>query len=273
MNRSARVTLSEETLKIIAAGVYRNDGNELVSIRDQTDRAIAGTVLFKTEDFPDDLRPTRTDATTIFEVTEETTLEAAARVTGHGAAALILNFASAKNPGGGFLSGSQAQEESLARSSSLYPCLTAKFEMYEFNRAGSSSLYSHWMIHSPDVPVFRGDDGALLNQPYLVSFITSPAVNAGAVMRNEPENAELIAPTNRERARRLLWLAERYGHRTLILGAWGCGVFGNDAHAIASMFYDLLHAEFAGSFDHVIMAIYDRTPDRDVLHAFKVRFA
>lgn len=275
MNRAARVALSEETLRIIEAGGYVGPRGGRVSIRDATDKAIERTQLFRDEDFPAILTPTRIAASTAFEVTAETTLAAAARIAGSvgGEDPFVLNFASAKNPGGGFLSGSQAQEESLARSSSLYPCLMARFEMYAFNRGRSSCLYSDWMIRSPAVPVFRDDGGRLLDRPYHATFLTAPAVNAGAVRRNEPHRAASIDAANCGRARKLLWVANRHGHRVLILGAWGCGVFGNDPAAIAAMFDDLLRGEFAGCFERVIMAIFDRTPGAGVYGAFAARFA
>ncbi|MEO7690116.1 MAG: TIGR02452 family protein [Sphingomonas sp.] len=268
MNRAARVAISQETLQIIEAGAYRNRAGDLVSIQAAASEAIANTRLFKPEDFPSHIDPIRHDVTTVFELTDETTLAAASRISGDEDDVFVLNFASAKNPGGGFLSGSQAQEESLARSSSLYSCLNAKFEMYDFNRANDSCLYSDWMIYSPKVPIFRADDGALLDAPYMASFVSSPAVNAGAVRRNEPDRVGLIDNVNRERARKILWIASQHRHRTLILGAWGCGVFQNDPRAIAGMFHDLLTGEYADSFGRVIMAVYDRTPDRDVYGAF-----
>ena len=268
MNRATRVAISQETLQIIESGAYRNGAGDLVSIQPATSRAIAATRLFKPDDFPSSADPIRLDAPTVFELTDETTLAAASRIRDEDDDALILNFASARNPGGGFLSGSQAQEESLARSSSLYPCLNAQFEMYDFNRANDSCLYSDWMIYSPKVPVFRDDDGALLDTPYMASFISSPAVNAGAVRHNEPECATSIDSVNRQRARKFLWIANQHRHRTLILGAWGCGVFQNDPHAIARMFHDLLTGEFSAGFERVIMAVYDKTADRHVYGAF-----
>ncbi|HBR75644.1 MAG TPA: TIGR02452 family protein, partial [Cyanobacteria bacterium UBA11159] len=62
---------------------------------------------------------------TQFEVRNETTLMGGERIalTQKFKKIGVLNFASAKNPGGGFLRGTQAQEESLARSSALYKSL------------------------------------------------------------------------------------------------------------------------------------------------------
>jgi len=102
-----------------------------------------------------------------------------------------LNFASARHPGGGFLGGAQAQEESLARTSGLYACLTSAHckKMYLINQQNKSCLYSHRIIYSPDVPVFKDDDGAILDEWYSMNFISAPAVNAG-VVRKRDRNAD-----------------------------------------------------------------------------------
>lgn len=270
MNNPNRKEIAQETLQTIENGNYRNNMGETVSIKEQTDYAIENSKLYRAEDFPQTFDLTKTENETRFEITDETTLEAAKRICkeDENANPFVLNFASAKNPGGGFLGGAQAQEESLARSSSLYPCLMANYEMYSFNRKGSSCLYSDWMIYSPKVPVFRNDDGSFVEKAYLVSFLTSPAVNAGAVKKSEPQKFDLIESTNRERARKLLWIADKENHQTLILGAWGCGVFQNDPHEIAQIFDNLLKNEFANCFERVIMAIYDKTPTQKVYNAF-----
>src|SRR5205085_8535036 len=119
---------------------------------------------------------------TSFEVTNETTLHAAKRMLDSGSEKVIaLNFASATKPGGSFINGAMAQEESLAYSSGLYPAINQMKEMYEHNKSLHSGLYSDYMVYSPDIPVFRNDNYQLVDEPYNVSFITSPAVNAGFV--------------------------------------------------------------------------------------------
>ncbi|HEY8559474.1 MAG TPA: TIGR02452 family protein [Pyrinomonadaceae bacterium] len=274
MNNLNRIELAQNTLRIIEQGSYRNDSGETVSIKDETVSAVENSKLFRTEDFPENFELEKNPGETSFEITDETTLEAAKRICRENANEnpFVLNFASGKNPGGGFLRGTIAQEESLAYASALYAVLTPHSAMYEHNRRNGSALYSDWMIYSPRVPVFRNDDGSLLQNPYSVTFLTSPAVNAGALRQNQPDKVHLIEPTNRERARKFLWLANRENHRTLILGAWGCGVFHNDPREIAAMFRDLLTGEFENSFARVIMAIYDKTPARNVYNAFAKAF-
>ena len=56
-------------------------------------------------------------------------------------------FASAKNPGGGFGNGAQAQEESLAASSALYACQQAAGQFCTFHRHQQDPRYSDRIIY------------------------------------------------------------------------------------------------------------------------------
>jgi uncharacterized protein (TIGR02452 family) len=170
-----------------------------------------------------------------------------------------LNFASAKNPGGGFLKGSNAQEESLARCSALYLSLTeCGDEMYQHNRNNlNGGLYSDYMIYSHEVPVFRADDAnnALLPgaEVYRVSFVSAPAVNA--TIAKKKYSQELILTTITQRMKRVLQCFAWHNHRTIVLGAWGCGVFGNDVHLIARLFMECLASDtLRGGFDRIVFA-------------------
>ena len=201
------------------------------------------------------------------DVTNESALEAAKRLGGEIAA---LVFASARNPGGGFLNGAQAQEESIARSSALYPHLLEAGDFYAYHRNHVDLTYSDRVIHSPDVPVFRDDKGELLAAPYPVSFLTAAAPNRAAVERNQPERAAGIPAILHRRAARVLEVAAAHGHRRLVLGAWGCGVFGNDPVTVAAAFRAALQDK--RYFDHVIFAILDRQHGTPTLAAFADSF-
>ena len=278
MNRDRRASMAQETLAILQQGTYVTSSGSRVDIAQSLADAVQRTRLYRPADFAASLplAPSTFKGDTKIEVTPETTLEAAQRLalSAPDDDALCLNFASAKNPGGGFLGGSQAQEESLARSSGLYLCLLSASEMYEYNRSLASCLYSDYMIYSPHVPVFRDDAGMLLEEPYFVSFLSVPAVNAGAVRRNEPQDRARIQPTMQARTAKLLWVAAQHQHRTLVLGAWGCGVFGNDPGMVAELFAGELRGTglYADRFAQIIFAIYDRSADQETRNAFVQRF-
>lgn len=105
MKRSTRVVLAQETLAICEAGEYRSANGRTISIRDELHSAKAGTRLYSLENPPILARKLSTHETQI-EVTNETTQSALAKLSSAGHLA-CLNFSSAKNPGGGFLNGSQ----------------------------------------------------------------------------------------------------------------------------------------------------------------------
>lgn len=253
--------IARETVAMAEAGHFVHPDAGVVTIGDKVAAAVAGTKHWLPGE-PLTLDGSNKDAPLV-EVTHESTLKAAQRV-GEGAACLV--FASAKNPGGGFLGGAQAQEESIARSSALYPCLLTVPEYYSFHRAQKDLRYSDRVIYSPSVPVFRDDKGNLLGQPYTTTFLTAAAPNLGAIQRNQPHHAPTVPEVLQRRATRVLQVAAAHGHRTLVLGAWGCGVFRNDPATVAHAFAVALKA--VNRFDHVVFAIYDRVSGTPVYSAF-----
>jgi uncharacterized protein (TIGR02452 family) len=170
-----------------------------------------------------------------------------------------LNFASAKNPGGGFLSGAQAQEESLARVSGLYTTLTRfQTDFYDFHQTQRNLLYSDRTIFSPNVPVFGTDEGVWLEEPWTVSFLTCAAANVGALQKNDPAKLPLVRRVMLQRTRFVLAVAAAQQIEALVLGAWGCGVFRNDPEVIAWLFAEVLaEPNLQGRFAEVVFAIYN----------------
>src|SRR5690348_4739297 len=147
-NRDKRAAMAKQTVAICEAGFYNPPSGNRVSIADELTAAMAGTVLYSPEK-PPVTQLSKIKRATRFEVRNETTFQALARLAGSGEHVACLNFASAKNPGGGFLNGSLAQEEALACASGLYPCLLKASEYYERNRANRSALYLDLAIFSP----------------------------------------------------------------------------------------------------------------------------
>jgi uncharacterized protein (TIGR02452 family) len=250
---------ARQTLSLIEAGEYTAPSGAVLSISSAQAAAVEGTRLYTPDQLPALRRRTGRGAPPRVQVTDETTQVAAQRLTlGEGVEDLVLlNFASARNPGGGFLNGARAQEEDLCRCSGLYPCLVTQMTYYQVNRAQSSLIYTDHMIYSPGVPFFqvRGR-GAYLERPFTASVITAPAPNAGPILRSDPGAGPLIREAFERRWANVLAVARDRGHRTVLLGAWGCGAFGNDpAVASDALAVWLDNGHFSGDFDRLVLAI------------------
>lgn len=163
----------------------------------------------------------------------------------------ILNFASYKNAGGMFLQGSSAQEESLCHASFLYNVLSEFKDYYAWNdKHKNRALYENRALYSPDV-VFTNDSVGTL-----CDVITCAAPNKSAAQKychvSDEENYNALE----SRIRFVLHIAEKEKVDTLILGAYGAGVFGQDATEVAQIFKRLLIEEF-WTFEKIIFAIPD----------------
>ena len=178
----------------------------------------------------------------------------------------VLNFASPTSPGGKFLDGARGQEESIARSSSLYVPLdtdTARpFYALHAGRGKNNGFHTHAMIYSPEVYLFRDDDGGWLDA-IPVDIVTSAAVNGRKVRRRYPHRDGLerkIEDAMHERMGRILALFEMKGTTSLVLGSFGTGWFQNDVGVVARIWRDLLvhrSARFGTAFREVLFCIPD----------------
>lgn len=164
----------------------------------------------------------------------------------------VLNFASAKNPGGGVLKGHNAQEESLCKASSLYPMIYQCDEFY--NPRPIDPYFTDRIIYTDSVYFFKNDYGQYIN-PIKCDVITcaAPSYAFYDYNRVDPlEHEEVIT----RRFTKVLMSAIENGRRNIILGAWGCGVFGNPPDINSGVFRNVLD-EYYNSFDDIIFAIPD----------------
>lgn len=170
---------------------------------------------------------------------------------------LVLNFADAHLVGGYFLQGSTVQEESLCRCSTLYGSINSKKAraMYDYNDEKNIPGDTDYMLISPNVFVFRDKGCELLPAPFKVAVATLPAPVASEVLYNGGSKDELGAII-KHRLLKLFVVAKNCGYKNLVLGAWGCGAFGNDARQVAAIFYELLFNEgYSKYFDAVAFPV------------------
>lgn len=157
----------------------------------------------------------------------------------------VLNFASYKFPGGGFIRGSSAQEEALCQHSYLYNVIS-DFDktVYEWNRNNlNKGMYLNRGLYSPDI---------MFDDRTKCSVITVPAPNKSVMLKygnfTEEENAKALI----NRVKFIIDIATENNVKTLILGAFGCGVFKQDPVEVATLFKKVLRGS---SFDKVVFAI------------------
>jgi uncharacterized protein (TIGR02452 family) len=265
VSRSLAAAWGAEALRITREGRYTAPSGREVDLAPHIARAAEATTSV-----PPDVQiplPCRGIHDTRVRATNETTLAAARRMNERGAAVTALNFASARHPGGGFLGGARAQEESLCRASALYACI-ADAPMYPHHERLRDPLYTAWMLYSPAVPVFRSDDGALLERPWRCSFVTAPAPNSKVVLARDPSREGEVIAAFAERIPRVLRLCAREGDTHLVLGAWGCGAFGGDSARVADLFDQSLRGELRGVFEEVVFAVLDSSPEQRFLGPF-----
>lgn len=163
----------------------------------------------------------------------------------------LLNFASYKFPGGGFLEGARAQEECLCHESILYNVLQY-YEMgyYDLNRKNTNkSLYRNKCLYSEDILFLKGDKQLYAN------VISCAAPNKYAAKKYSNVSESVASDVLKSRIKFVLDTAAVYDNRTLILGAYGCGVFGNNATEVASIFKYYLTGEYNHAFKKVVFAI------------------
>lgn len=177
-------------------------------------------------------------------VSADRSFEAAAKASGHHTA--VLNFASWHVPGGGVENGANAQEESLCRISTLFPCLTderMEEQFYGPHRLLRTPLYSDELIYTPDVLVIKTDtDNPQLLPPdkwMKTDVISMAAPNVNSLMQDADIDLDDLY---RRRIGKVLGAAYDHGADTVVLGAFGCGVFGNDPQRVATAMADVIES-------------------------------
>lgn len=193
----------------------------------------------------------------------------------NGGRVAVLNLASDVRAGGGWLKGARAQEEALCYRSSLYLSLHMKY--YPF-ASQTTALYT------PDVVIIREDMESghrLLCPPMaphdlpVVSVVSVAALRKPDIQRVRASQNTLSRGTHavdrdmfahapdRDATMAKMRIALRVmasrGHRLIVLGALGCGAFGNPKEDVALCWKEVLsEPEFRGWWQGVVFAVMDK---------------
>ena len=131
-------------------------------------------------------------------------------------------------------------------------------EYYEINRRKNNPIYTDTMFMS-NVTFFRNSRFNLVSNPTMCNVLTCPAVNIGALRGRVGTDMNFAKETMKNRMRKILYLFAYYGCEELILGAFGCGVFGNNPEDVARNWFELLFDEGLGDyFKYISFSIIDR---------------
>ncbi|KAK1533372.1 hypothetical protein CPAR01_10080 [Colletotrichum paranaense] len=143
----------------------------------------------------------------------------------------VLNMASPLTPGGGFVNGAGSQEESLCMRTTLLPSL--KDEHYRLPELGA--------IYTPDVLVFRdedADDVLEKRDRWFVDCISAAMLRNPEIERDEDTGfSHYLQEKDRQlilqKMKIVLRICQLKGIKKIVLGAWGCGAYGNPVAEVA----------------------------------------
>lgn len=159
----------------------------------------------------------------------------------------VLNFASFKEPGGLFLEGSTAQEEALCHESFLYNVLrNFQRNYYDINQQHlNRGLYKNTALYSPNVFFFRNGNTVSCD------VITCAAPNRNVAIKYTHVPIEENNQVLYDRISYIRDIALHQNVDTLILGAFGCGVFKQNATLVATYIKKI----FENTGMHVVLAV------------------
>ena len=246
MTREKRIACFEDTVQLYSRP----------PLEETTRRAAAGSRVY-----PENFRSTRLYAVNdpAIRVVEGTSFAVARENLSFGRVA-VLNFANPHYPGGGVTQGAMAQEECLCRSSNLYACLSHEGvfgDYYRHNRENTDYFFSHRLIYSRDVTVFK-DDAELPRLLPAEDWFRVDVITCAApfLAKRRYTNRAALAELFRDRIRNILEAAIDNEAEVLILGAFGCGAFQNPPEVVAEAFRSVLEEQrYRTAFRRIIFAI------------------
>lgn len=257
------------TIEIVNQGFYTTEKGRCVMFPNLT--RMEHETAFYSQKFSVEDFPVRTEGTQLV-VRNVDCLEEGVRLTREGYNPAVLNMASRRNPGGGVMTGSGAQEETLFRRTNLFRSLY-QFTEYFINhvwykkyitpvRTGERyPLHRDFGgIYTPNALLFREDEQygyRLMDNPKRLSFISVAGINRPD-LKDATHLADNMIEGTKNKMHTILRIGLRHGHDSLVLGALGCGAFCNPPSHIARLFHEVFEEpEFKNKYRLISFAILD----------------
>lgn len=181
---------------------------------------------------------------------------------------LVLNFANPHRPGGGIRSKPGTQEEHLCVKTTLLCSLETEkaWPFYQVNLDCGTQAQTDTILYSPNTVVIRNSDLSLRENPFPIAVMT---VSAPIASRMEPEELPDLENILQKRIYGMIRTAIEEGYTRLVLGAWGCGNFGNDPELVAKLFHQVLMESnpmtgtgIVDYFEEIAMAVFDNSAEQ-----------
>ena len=267
MERDDRIRVFKETVEAVRNGSYTNGKGESVEIPRVNDGLSIDSVTFYDKDIKKKINFDKLPRyQTEIKVINQDCLYAAKELVDDGFAPAVVNFASFAVPGGGVRKGSRAQEENICRRTNLFESIFRFIDTLakEYGLPLEDKRYPlpvhHGAIYSPSISVFRASedkDYAFLDEPFAVDIITIAALKHPELDAKGHLNAWSKSIT-KEKIRTMLNLAIYWENDSIVLGAFGCGAYGNPPEDVATLFKEVLNEpEYKDKFEKVIFAVLD----------------
>ena len=207
-------------------------------------------------------------------------VDLAQRMISEGLNPAILNLASNKRPCGGYNDGASAQEESLCQmstlSQSLYQFASPKYKYFkDANVNHIPNVYpmdiNFGGIYSPNVCFFRNNLSkyySLREQPFECSVITVASLSNRETNEYTDDESKYFdndgyltnegKEIEKNKIRTIYRIALDNNHDSIVLGAFGCGVYNLKSEEVSKLFKEILEeTEFKNKFKVIAFAIYE----------------
>jgi len=165
----------------------------------------------------------------------------------------VLIMASTHKRGGGADYGMPAQEECIYRATNHFALVPKRMSREIIEHPNGMYADLVWII--------KDEDYNVLVEPHPASFITVPMLQHPRLLPNGK-----YSKTDRQMARMIVEhvfaIAYEHHHSVLVLGAFGCGVYGNPPEEMIAIFNEVI-LKYAGCFDEIVFAIKSSTRERN----------
>uniref|UniRef100_A0A6C0E8N3 Microbial-type PARG catalytic domain-containing protein n=1 Tax=viral metagenome TaxID=1070528 RepID=A0A6C0E8N3_9ZZZZ len=258
--RDERVALFNETIRVAKKNNTPEKSLELMKDKNFNKKYDYESIM---ESYKNKIKDLYNTQNTKINVLNQDTIDVALDMNKSGLKPLVLNLASDYMPGGGCRKGAMAQEEQLYYCSDydLLLGLHNRDEYYPLDHMKNTSILTK------NVTVIRQGNYRWLDNPVRFDFLAIPALNRPILENNKYFVKDL--QIMKKKIESIFLIAASEGYRSLLLGALGCGAYGNPVEEVVAIYKEML-TKYKKHFDVVTFAVLSPTPANNNFDKFTV---